>query len=128
MPKLDHIAIEVSDTDAAIAFYRDRLGFKLLSRAVNEAEHEEYSFMESDGTRLELLRDRKKVNRVVPPPAPPYCPHICFQTNDMQRTLSELQARGIPILRGPLEVPGEETWVYFTDPDNNVLEYIQWLK
>jgi lactoylglutathione lyase len=32
----------------------------------------------------------------------------------------------VPILRGPLEIPGEETWVYFADPDNNVLEYIQW--
>ena len=24
------------------------------------------------------------------------------------------------------EIEGEETWVYFADPDGNVLEYIQW--
>jgi hypothetical protein len=27
-----------------------------------------------------------------------------------------------------LAIEGEETWVYFADPDNNVLEYIQWYK
>ncbi len=24
-------------------------------------------------------------------------------------------------------IEGEETWVYLTDPDQNVLEFIQWL-
>jgi hypothetical protein len=26
------------------------------------------------------------------------------------------------------EVEGEEKWIYISDPDNNVIEYIQWLK
>jgi hypothetical protein len=34
----------------------------------------------------------------------------------------------VAILRGPLKIEGEETWVYFTDPDHNVLEYIQWFR
>ena len=49
-----------------------------------------------------------------------------IQTDDMPGVVSRLQRLGVPILRGPLEIPGEETWLYFTDPDNNILEYIQW--
>jgi lactoylglutathione lyase len=29
-------------------------------------------------------------------------------------------------VKGPLKIENEETWVYFSDEDNNVLEYIQW--
>ena len=28
---------------------------------------------------------------------------------------------------GPNEIPGSERWLYFMDPDYNVLEYIVWL-
>lgn len=39
----------------------------------------------------------------------------------MAKTLEEL----IKIVHGPLLIEKEATWVYFVDPDNNVLEYIQ---
>jgi catechol 2,3-dioxygenase-like lactoylglutathione lyase family enzyme len=128
MPKLDHIALEVSDTDRAIEFYTDKLGFELVSRAVNDEEQEEYCFLKSDGTSLELISDLKKSYREKQKIRRPYCPHVCFVTDDMEKTLQELRAKDIEIIRGPLEIAGEETWVYFTDPDNNVLEYIQWYK
>jgi hypothetical protein len=44
----------------------------------------------------------------------------------MAQTVAMLKKRGVPILRGPLAIEGEETWVYLTDPDQNVLEFIQW--
>ena len=28
---------------------------------------------------------------------------------------------------GPLEISGRVKWVYVSDPDNNVIEFIQWL-
>lgn len=46
----------------------------------------------------------------------------------MEKTIKELQAKNIEIIRGPLEIECEETWVYFSDPDGNVLEYIEWYK
>ena len=128
MPKLDHIALEVSDTDRAIEFYTDKLGFELVSRAVNDEEQEEYCFLKSDGTSLELISDLKKSYTEKQKIHRPYCPHVCFETDDMKKTLEELRAKDIEIIRGPLEIAGEETWVYFADPDNNVLEYIQWYK
>jgi hypothetical protein len=42
----------------------------------------------------------------------------------MEKTKNELKAKNIEIIRGALEIAGEETWVYFADTDGNVLEYI----
>ena len=128
MPKLDHIALEVSNLDRAIKFYTKDLGFTLKSRAVNEEQQEEYCFLTSEGTCLELISDLKKTYGGKQTFNRPYCPHICFVTDDMEKTIKELGAKNIEIIRGPLEIAGEETWVYFSDPDGNVLEYIQWFK
>jgi len=126
MPRLDHIALEVSDLDRAIRFYTEDLGFTLKSRAINQEQQEEYCFLESEGTSLELISDLQKSYSAERKFQRPYCPHICFATDDMEETLRQLRARDIHIVRGPLEIAGEETWVYFADPDGNVLEYIQW--
>ncbi|MCI0521878.1 MAG: VOC family protein [Chloroflexi bacterium] len=127
MGQFDHVAFQVGDMDAAIAFYVEKLGFSLLSRNVNAAEQEEYSFLTLGDVRLELLRHTGE-EYTRPQLKAPYCPHLALETDDMPGVLARLQAAGVSLLRGPLEIPGEETWVYFADPDHNVLEYIQWYK
>lgn len=128
MPKLDHIAVEVSNMEKAIEFYVNKLGFGLQSKAVNEEQHEAYCFLESEGTHLELICDQKKAGVHKKKIERPYCPHICFVTDDMKKTIKELKEKEIDIIHGPLEIKGEETWIYFSDPDGNVLEFIQWYK
>jgi catechol 2,3-dioxygenase-like lactoylglutathione lyase family enzyme len=128
MPKLDHIALEVSNLDRAIEFYTEKLGFILKSKSTNEEQQEDYCFLKSEGTSLELISDLKKSYSEEHKIQRPYCPHICFETDDMEKTINELRAKNIEIIRGPLEIAGEETWVYFSDPDGNVLEYIEWYK
>jgi len=56
----------------------------------------------------------------------PYCPHFCIEIDDMEKALVDLKAMDIRIVKGPLKIDNEETWNYFADEDNNVLEYIQW--
>jgi lactoylglutathione lyase len=126
MGTFDHVAFQVSDMEASIEFFVEKLGFQQSFRALNEEHGEEYAFFTYGDLRLELIRDIKQPSFNKPDLKPPYCPHLALETQDMQQTLARLEAAGVPILRGPLEIPGEETWVYFADPDNNVLEYIQW--
>ena len=38
-----------------------------------------------------------------------------------------LNEKRIPILKGPLEIQGQVRWMYLADPDNNILEFVQWL-
>jgi lactoylglutathione lyase len=121
----DHCGFQVKRMDAAIAFYTEKLGFRLDHRAINQLEQEEYAFLSLGTARLELIQDL--VNEyTIPEVKKPFCPHYCLEINDMATAVADLKAKGIPIVKGPLRIENEETWVYFTDPDNNILEYIQW--
>ncbi len=125
MPKLDHIAIEVSNMDVSIEFYTKKLGFEFISRNIDELEMEEYCYLKSDNFYLELLFDRTKNTMATRTPKKPYCPHICFTTDNMEETIKTLQSKNITVIHGPLTIENEATWIYFVDPDFNVLEYIQ---
>lgn len=128
MPQLDHFAFQVSNLDASIRFYVDKLDFTLLSQAVNVAQGEAYAFLSLGNLHLELIQDLNQSQFTPPEVHTPYCPHLALQTSDMAGTLASLLARGVEIVHGPLEIPGEESWLYFKDPDNNILEYILWIE
>ena len=121
----DHCAFQVRSLDAAILFYTGKLGFHLDFRAVNEVEREAYAFVSLGMARLELIQDLVH-DYVIPAVRKPFCPHYCLEVSDLATAMTDLNAKGIPIVKGPLLIENEETWVYFTDPDNNILEYIQW--
>ena len=122
----DHGAFRVSNLEKAIAFYTGKLGFRQLFLVDSEAFGERGGFLEYHGARLELI-ETIGVSYQPAVPARPYCPHLCFEADDMDEVLAVLRKHGIPILDGPNEIPGSEQWIYFTDPDGNVLEYIVWL-
>ncbi len=122
----DHCSFQVSNIEDAIKFYTDKLGFKLLFLHTNEAVREYYAFLEFDGARLELIQDmdgefkKPEINKH-------YCPHFCLEVDDLKSVIADLEQNDISILSGPNLLEDEETWLYIKDPDNNVLEYIEWL-
>jgi catechol 2,3-dioxygenase-like lactoylglutathione lyase family enzyme len=125
--RLDHVALQVLDIEKALAFYVGGLGLDLISRNTNDAQQEEYVFLRMDGGSLELIRhtgDSRQPQALLPP----YCPHVAIRTDDMGESLALIRDRNLPLVAGPFEIPGEETWVYLRDPDNNVIEFIQWLR
>ncbi len=122
---MDHCGFQVKDMDKAIRFYTEKLSFALDFRTINQEEQEEYAFVSLGEARLELIQDL--VNEYqIQEIKKPYCPHFCIEVQDMEIALKELKAKGVTIVKGPLKIENEETWVYFSDEDNNVLEYIQW--
>ena len=123
--KFDHAAFQVSDIKRSIDFYVNKLGFKLLFSEVNKEEQEAFAFLVNGDARIELIQDLAEPYKI-PAVKKPYCPHFCLETDDMKQTVKMLKESKINIIRGPLEIKGEETWIYFSDPDNNVLEFIQW--
>lgn len=128
MQKADHFAFEVGDMDAAIAFYTEKLGLELMFRKVDEEHGEAFAFLELDGGNLELLQSLAPGAK--PPaaqPAPPWCPHLALVTDNMDELVARVKANGITILKGPLHVEGLARWIYLSDPDGNIIEYIQWL-
>ncbi len=128
MLKVDHFAFEVLDMDRAIEFYQKTLGLELISRETHEEVHEDCAFLQLDGCTLELLcdTDRQNGRTINQHPNPLNSPHICFSTNDMDTILSMLKEKKIPLIKPMQHIPGHARWIYFPDPDGNVLEFIQW--
>jgi lactoylglutathione lyase len=131
MLKADHFAFAVSDLDRAIRFYTETLGLRLMFRRLDEEHHEAFAFLELDGGNLELLQALDVENRPLPFTAPtlrePYCPHLALGCEDLDSVCARLNEKGITVLKGPLEIPGSVRWLYLADPDNNVLEFVQWM-
>ena len=121
----DHCAFRVSNLANSIQFYTEKLGFTFLFQNENPAHHEKYAFLDYHGARLELIETTDAAYHPARPEKP-YCPHLCFETDDMDTVIAMLKANDIPLLDGPNEIPGSEKWFYFTDPDGNVLEFIHW--
>jgi catechol 2,3-dioxygenase-like lactoylglutathione lyase family enzyme len=121
----DHCGFQVRSLEAAIRFYTEKLGFTLDTQSVNEAEQEAYAFLSLGTARLELIQDLVH-EYVLPPIRKPFCPHYCLEVVDLEQAVAALRVQQIPIVKGPLRIEQEETWVYFADPDHNILEYIQW--
>jgi catechol 2,3-dioxygenase-like lactoylglutathione lyase family enzyme len=126
MLRLDHVALPVSDMDAALRFYGEQLGLKFMFREVDTVEQEDFAFFELDGGNLELLKSLAHPFEK-PEIKPPYCPHVALATTDMKATLQMIQAQGLRLIKGPLKIEGKVTWLYIADPDNNVIEFVQWL-
>ncbi|REJ66935.1 MAG: VOC family protein [Planctomycetota bacterium] len=125
--RIDHVACEVADLDASVRFYVERLGFVESWQHRNEEEGEACAFLKLGDVYLELLAklDGSFTSSAA---VPPYCPHLALAVEDLDASAEALVRQGVPILRGPLEVPGEVRWLYFADPDHNVIEYVQWIK
>jgi lactoylglutathione lyase len=125
MLRTDHVALPVSDMDAAIQFYAEKLGLRLMFREVDPAQQEEFTYFELAGGNLELLKSLA-VAYEKPAVKPPYTPHLALTTDDMTATLKLIADQHIPLVKGPLKIEGKVTWLYITDPDNNVIEFVQW--
>ncbi len=124
----DHVIFQVGDLDEAIPFYVDKLGFRLISRGTNKSKGVEQVFLSREDLNLELEQDMAETDFIKPEVNRPFCPNLVIEVPDIIRAASNLRKQGVKILCGPLVLKGEEAWMYFTDPDNNILEYIQWFR
>lgn len=127
--KIDHFAFEVSDLDASLEFYLEKLGFALETTFMDPQEHETLAVVKTAGGQLELIQVLDENNQ--PRPFDPvvlrkhFCPHLALQVDDIEKTLDDIQRHEIVLARGPLEIPGIVKWFYICDPDQNVIEFFQ---
>jgi catechol 2,3-dioxygenase-like lactoylglutathione lyase family enzyme len=138
----NHTSFTVSNVDRSVAFYRDLLGFKLLSLAERPREfaeiatgipgaHLKVAYLEAPGGhRLELIQYLK-------PPGVKLdtsthnvgSAHLGLNVDDLRQMYSQLLARAVRFKGEPIEVPAGPNkgnlMVYMLDPDDFTLELIQ---
>ncbi len=123
--KFDHGSFQVSDFDRALDFYVKKLGCTVCVQGVNQEEQQAYAHLAIGDAKIELVQDLAHPY-TIPPIKKPYCPHLCFKVEDMEKAVEMLKNNQIHIVHGPSKIPGVATWIYFSDIDNNVLEFVQW--
>jgi catechol 2,3-dioxygenase-like lactoylglutathione lyase family enzyme len=111
--RIGQIHVSVADIDASVAFYRDKLGLRLLFQVPGQP----MAFFDCDGVRLYLGR----------PESPDFTSHpvVYFAVDDVQAAHAELTARGIDFVSDPHVVhrtEESELWMaFFRDPDGTHL-------
>jgi catechol 2,3-dioxygenase-like lactoylglutathione lyase family enzyme len=138
----NHTSFTVSEVERSAAFYRDLLGFKLLSLAERPpgfaelatgipGAHLKTAYLEAPGGhRLELIQYLNppgvkldtRTNNVG-------SAHLALEVDDLHRVYRELQAKGVRFKGEPIEIPAGPNkgnlMVYMLDPDDFTLELIQ---
>ncbi len=130
--RADHFAFPVSELTRSVDFYVNKLGLKLLSYQTDRENHEAFAFFELEGGNLELLQALDENNKPIPFENPkssvPYSPHLAIGVDSLEERIQKLKEKNLPIAKGPLEIPGHVKWLYVHDPDQNTIEFVEWLR
>ena len=138
---LTHIGICVSDWERSLSFYRDVLGFKYLSElqvageptnTLLQLDNVELraSYLERDGTRIELLHFASPGHRGDGQPRPMNqlgLSHLSLRVDNLAATRQELEKAGVRILEHTrIDIPAfEAAAVFIADPDGTLIELVQ---
>lgn len=110
--QIGQIAVPVTDIEAAISFYRDTLGMRLLFQAPPNL-----AFFDLNGVRLMLDGPAKAQagNGSV----------IYYKVSDLSAAFTTLSQRGVRFEEEPhliAKLPDHELWMaFFRDPDKNLI-------
>jgi methylmalonyl-CoA epimerase len=98
--KIHHVAIAVKSLEDALRFYRDTLGLSVHEQATREDQGVKAAVLTIGESEIELLE-----------PLGPDTPvgrflerrgeglhHICFQTDDIDKELAGLKAKGVELI------------------------------
>lgn len=107
---IDHVAIAVLDLDAAIAHYRDVLGFELRERRQisGRISGMDSAVMEAGGVKFVLVQGdspESNVSRYIEAYGPGV-QHVAIEVPDPQAAIDDLRARGCDLLTGIIHGPG----------------------
>ena len=146
LSRMQHMAVEVSDTDRSIAFYREVLGFKLTERHPaneNPAIPVELTFMRLGTQHHELVLVHNPKKKYLPRPKRPEDDlegipafhHFAFECDSRdawKAVLAQVEEKQVEIVRGPVlhsfvDPRGDGSWgeneaFYLLDPDHHRIE------
>jgi predicted enzyme related to lactoylglutathione lyase len=106
------VSIPTRDQDAALAFYTEKVGFKLVTDQPMGAQRWIELRVGSSDTRVVLFTPDGHADRIGT------SFNGAFACDNVERTYQELSARGVPFTAPPTKQPWG-TYAAFTDLDGN---------
>ena len=139
--RVTHVGICVTDLERSIAFYRDTLGFRYLSRIHVAGEPSNTllsladvdlhaAYVERDGLRIELLHYASPKSPAADRPRPMNdlgFTHLSIRVSDLAALVQDLRGRGVSVVdRTRIDIPAfEAAAVMIEDPDGLKIELVQ---
>ncbi|MDJ0929694.1 methylmalonyl-CoA epimerase [Breoghania sp.] len=99
--RLNHVAIAVSDTEAATAIYRDTLGAHVSQTAPQPNHGVTTVFIELPNTKIELLEplgENSPISKFLEKNPSGGIHHVCYEVDDIIAARDELKAKGARVL------------------------------
>lgn len=123
-----HIAILASDYEKTRNFYVDVLGFQIVRENFRE-ERQDYKLdLELNGVELEIFAPAVPDPEYQKHPKRPDFPeayglrHLAFYVEDIERTIEELEKKGIETEPVRIDTYSGGKFTFFKDPDGLPLE------
>src|SRR5436853_229208 len=115
---LDHVGIAISDLPAALAFYKNELGFEIEESEDVASQRVRAHFLPVGGPKLELLESLhpdSAIGKFISARGPGLH-HIAFRVEDIHAALAELKARGVRLIDETPRPGAEGALVAFIHP------------
>ncbi|MDO9348750.1 MAG: methylmalonyl-CoA epimerase [Anaerolineales bacterium] len=118
--KINHVAFVVDDMQKSLSFWRDALGLQMTELRDNPAEQAQIAFLTVAGSEIELVRPTSEDSGLVKYLARrgPGMHHVCFETDDIQGMLAQLQARGVRLINETPRTGGDGRKYAFIHPES----------
>ena len=118
---LHHVAIIASDYEKTKDFYVNKLGLSIIREEHRQAQRDIKLEVQLGNGMLEIFG---KENPAPNPGKPTQCGvwHLCFHAPDLDKTIAELHAVGIPTDPIMINASNGKRIAFFYDPDGLPLE------
>jgi catechol 2,3-dioxygenase-like lactoylglutathione lyase family enzyme len=138
----NHTSFTVSDLDRSIAFFRDALGFELISKASRDPKiisqvtgvagaNPMIAYVQGPGHRIELIEYLEPPDRgsVRPRPCDVGFAHVAFDVDDIDAAIAAAEVHKVLPIAPPVTIdqgPNKGAKIaYLRDPDGIAFEFIQ---
>ncbi|MBD0315936.1 MAG: VOC family protein [Nitrospiraceae bacterium] len=120
--KFLHTRMRVSDLEETIRFYTQVLGLEVVEQKSSPR-----------GSQLAFLKVPNSDELIeltsFPPSGPvrvqPDLVHLAFQVDDLDRTITSLNAMGVPVTDGPTRTSSGSRFIFIDAPDGYEIELIE---
>lgn len=138
---IDHVGINVPDIDTATAFFNELIGAKVISDVRpgaipaewkasfnwrQSSELQRFAMLQlNGGSKIELFQYAgAQIDHQQPHEDDIGATHIALRTNDIDRSLAVVKARGLKVLNEPITNPDGIRWFYVLTPWGSQLELV----
>ncbi len=122
LTKFLHTRMRVSDMDQTLRFYREILGLEVVEQKVSpRGSHLAFLAVPNSEELIELCSFPTRG----PVTVQEDLVHLAFEVEDMEATIRELQAKGVPITDGPTQSSSGSQFIFIDAPDGYEIELIQ---